>query len=362
MKRITIVSTPDDGTCGIGTYTGVLRRALDDVSVQFVPIDLRSLNVVHYARAAIKAGTADSDVVHVQHEYGIFGPKSLTSWIFFPLLFLATALTRTPVVLTLHSAWNDTTVDPPLVPLKRLYVALNNKMLALSATHLIFLSENCCERFRDSTSVNSYEVIPHGVQTETLELDRAAAKQEFGYDPDDTVVVEPGYVRPEKGQDVFVEMANHLLEYEFLVAGGTQTDAENEFRDGFERKSPSNVQITGCLGNETFHAAFNAADLIVLPYREVTQSGIFNWCVAYELPVLTSDLDYFQHLREKWGCVATFDTESGDGADRIIELLDDDEKREALISAMGEYKESRTMSSIAGMHRDIYDSLVGGRS
>jgi len=358
MKRITMVSTRDDGSCGIGAYTGTLRQSMDSVEINHMFVELRSLNPFHYASTAVSAALTDTDVIHIQHEYGIFGPKSVTSWIFFPLLFLLASLQGKPIVITMHSAWNSETISPPFTTAKKVYVYLNNKMLSLGADYLLFLSDNCKEGFSESVLPPSYRVLPHGVQTETMGMTEAEAKQQFGYDSSDPLIVEPGYVRPEKGQDVFVELAKQLPSYEFLIAGGVQADEDQAFFEEIQREAPKNLQITGVLDDDEFHAAFNAADLVVLPYREVTQSGIFNWCSAYGLPVAGSESEYFNNLKSTWGCIDVLGEVNSIDPEQIVELMENEEEKRHLISHMEEYQKARSMSAVAEEHYEVYEQVV----
>lgn len=359
MTSVTFVSTPNDGTCGIGTYMGTLLTGLDsDVDVLHVTVPLGSWNPISYLLGAMEAGTAESNVIHVQHEYGIFGPKSLMSWLFFPLLYLVCWLRGKEVVVTLHSAWNDETIGPPFVSLKRVYVRFNNALIATVADHAVFLSENCKDRFLESASVSSYEVLAHGVQTETVDMDPAIAKERFGYDPDDIVVVEPGYVRPEKGYETFLNVADRLDDYKFLVAGGSQTDENDEYVAELSQKATENVRITGTLEDSGFHEAFIAADVILLPYREVTQSGVFNWCVAYGLPVVASDEEYFRNLHDEWDCVALFESGDADHAEATVRrLVADRDERNRLVGNMEAYRSAQSMDAVADDHVKIYHRL-----
>lgn len=357
--NVCMVSTSDDGSCGIGTYTGdLISEFPDSIEVNHVPLQLGAWNPIHYATAAINAGLSADGIVHVQHEYGIFGPKSIMSWLFFPILFIFSRLNGNRIVITAHSAWNSQTVSAPLINLKRLYVVLNNWVLAQTSDHIIFLSNNCEEKFLQNASVDTYDKLSHGVQTKQVTMEEGSAKKQFGYDPDDTLIVEPGYVRPEKGQDVFVELAAEFPEYSFLIAGGMQKGTDDEYMSGIERKATENVQITGRLDDERFHAAFNAADLIVLPYGDVTQSGIFNWCVAHASPVAASDSEYFKHLEERWSCVSLFDVD--DISDIVActhELLEDTEQRQNLSNRMADYQKSSSMESVADRHHEIYREI-----
>lgn len=359
MTSVTMVSTPNDGSCGIGTYTGNLLTELDDeLEVDHVTVPLRSKNPLPYIVGAVEAGFASEDVVHVQHEYGIFGPKSIWSWLFFPILYLTTYYSDTPVVVTLHSAWNRETIGPPFVFLKRIYVKLNNSLIIRGVNYSVFLSDNCYERFAESVPVARYEVIPHGVQVDTAEISSDEAKHEFGYRANETVVAVPGYIRPEKGQDVFVEIADQVSEHNFLIAGGTQADEDESFRREIEHSAPENIQITGVLDQDEFHTAFVASDLIVLPYRDVTQSGIFNWCVAYEVPTVASDEPYFARLKAEWNCVELFDLEHPTEAAELIQmLLKDEHRREELVVGMRDYGKASSTDAVVNKHNRIYDAI-----
>lgn len=355
MADVTIVSTPDDGSCGIGTYTGELVGELpDETTIEWVRVPLRSTNPLPYIRGAITAGTGSSSVVHVQHEYGIYGPKSVWSWLFVPVLFALKLITGKKVITTLHSAWNDETIGPPLVPLKRLYVRINNAMLATTTDHGIFLSENAAAAFRQSASLTSEEVLPHGVQTDTREMSITDASRAIGVDPDETVVVEPGYIRREKGCDAFADIARaYEGNASFLLAGGCQ--GSDSYCESIHRTAPENLDITGTLDEDSFHAAFVRADLVVLPYREVTQSGIFNWCAAYAVPVVGSDTPYFRHLADRWDCVEVVDTEDAtDAATSIREILHDSDRRAALSTGMRKYRSAASMESVAARHVELY--------
>lgn len=361
MVKTTFVSTPDDGSCGIGTYTGELRSEFEDnYETDLVSLELGSLNPGEYLQAALQAGTSRASIVHIQHEYGIFGPKSVMSWLFFPCLFLITTLRRQSVVITLHSAWNHDTINEPLKPLKRIYVRLNNHMVAFVADHILFLSENCKEDFLKCVSLDSdnFEVFPHGIPTDTKAMCTKQAKDEFGFEENEFVIVEPGYVRKEKGHDIFIELAKQCPNYEFLIAGGCQNGRQDEYYRQLQDLAPSNVTITGVLDDDQFHATFNAADLIVLPYRDVSQSGIFNWCVAYGLPVVCSNSGYFQDLNEDHGCVGLFNIDNTDEmVESITSIIEDPQKRETLSKKMKEYRDSRAMDKVAQQHTELYHSL-----
>lgn len=362
MVDVTVVAPPDDGSDGIGTYTGDLVGSFsEEVSTNYVSVPAGSTDPRPYLSAAIRAGRSGADVIHVQHEYALFGPNSLYSWPFFVVLSILARIDGVPLVITLHSAWNDETVaGESLAWLKRLYVRANNELIAAVGTHLVFLSENCLDSYFQSVPLEDYSVFRHGVRVgATRDIDRAEAKTDFGYDPDDFVVVEPGYVREQKGIHVFVDVAERFPEVEFLVAGGPQDEAAATYAEELRERAPRNVQFTGHLPDERFHAAFVAADLACLPYLRMTQSGIFNWCVAYGVPVAASDHDYFTRLAAEWDCVDSFDpTDVDNVAETVGTLIESSERRATLAKGLAAFREANSFSSVAAEHLSLYRRLV----
>lgn len=355
---VSFVSTPSDGTCGIGTYAGDLSNNIrTDVNVHRHILTVNAKNPVHFIAVAFSAGLNGGDVIHIQHEYGLFGPISYGSVLFFPILALLARLQRTPVVVTFHSAWNDETVDTQPVRAKQLYIALVNRIVVLSSDHCVFLSKNCTRSFSQSLKLDDFSIFPHGVNKPThTSKTTAEAKQSFGYESEATVVTLPGYVRPEKGTDTFAELAKRNDDVEFLIAGGSRLDDLDDYLSSIKRTAPPNVKITGVLDDEKFHDAFLASDIVVLPYKEMTQSGIFNWCATYEIPVLTSDHTYFERLSEEWNCVETAQTSDLDGFSvKLNMLLEDTERRSELSSAISTYADVNSFEYVSERHVGLYE-------
>jgi len=364
---VTNISTPDDGTCGIGTYAGDLSSSFDDVvSTETLTYDQDDRSAVHFLELAVRAMLSGSDIIHVQHEYGLFRREDspwpgIMGLVFFPVLFALNGFFGKTIVVTMHSVLMP---EPDEAPTRiRLYLVVMHELIAAGADHLIFLSEGCADRFCDDVDLGpgEYSVLPHGVNvSEASDLTREESKARLGYDADDTVVMIPGFIRPPKGHDLFVDVARELPQYEFLVAGGGRPKGDDlDYARRIEEEAPENVTVTGVLDGDEFADALNAADLAFLPYRVVTQSGTFNWCAAHAIPVVASDEPYFTRLKEEWGCVETLSLEDRDAgaiADRIQRLLDSDGRREVLAENMRRYRRHNSFERVAEMHYRIYKS------
>lgn len=367
--NVILVSTPPDQSSGTGQYTEQLSKPLQDrVSIEreFIPTDARS--PLPFLRTIMAIIRADSDLVHIQYDYVIFGPRGIYTWLFFPLLFLVSRRRSVPIVVTVHEVLNANLVTAPFRRLKQMYVAGMNRLVAGTADYLLFLSEEAMSRFSSSVSVEHTSHIPHGVQDVPVETNWRGSAEQFDFDQDDVVVVAPGYVSPRKGSDVVVDLAEQRPEWTFLLAGGPPRWTHAPFFERLQERAPDNVTITGRLPESSFHAAFIAADVAVLPYRETTQrgvvntvnqSGVFNWCAAHRLPVAATDCPRFRAVNDRWDCPSLFDVSDLSDVERVLEDLLSEEAQTRARSNLAAYAAANDMESIADRHVELYEEVVG---
>src|SRR5207302_1805949 len=108
-------------------------------------------------------------------------------------------------------------------------------------------------------------------------------------------------------------------------------------------------------------AYFRRADLVVLPYREIDQSGVLYTALAFGKPMVLSAVGGFVELAERHGAgriVRPGDAEALRSA--ITELLGDEASRRALgeaaaSAAAGPYSWDR----VAGQTLELYRNLLG---
>ncbi|HEY2637689.1 MAG TPA: glycosyltransferase family 4 protein [Solirubrobacteraceae bacterium] len=134
-------------------------------------------------------------------------------------------------------------------------------------------------------------VIPHGA----LEaLTRPA--QELPLPPDLARVEGPvalffGLIRPYKGLDVLLEAWRGVEGAELWIAGRPRMDMDRL------PALPSNVRLrTGWTPDAALPALFRRADLVVLPYREIDQSGVLFTALAFGRPLLLSAVGGFGEI------------------------------------------------------------------
>ena len=141
-------------------------------------------------------------------------------------------------------------------------------------------------------------VIPHGNYLHVLRPlpETNTARCELGIDADAKVVLFFGQIKDVKGLDLLLEAMPRVLDKHpdavLLIAGKPWKSDFSAFETIMERHSIREHCITHIryIPDEELPRYYAAADLVVLPYRRIYQSGVVLMAMSYVRPVLVSDL------------------------------------------------------------------------
>jgi glycosyltransferase involved in cell wall biosynthesis len=156
---------------------------------------------------------------------------------------------------------------------------------------VIVHSEHGAARLRDEAGVDPQKVhvIPHGVFHHLTGVDPAPLPLGAASGP---VALCFGLMRPYKGLDVLLEAwrrADVPDGAELWMVGRPRMDVEP-----LRAASPRGVRwLTRFVSDAELAALFRAADLAVLPYREIDQSGVLYTALAFGTPLLLSAVGGF---------------------------------------------------------------------
>lgn len=365
MHHVEFITTPDDGSCGIGKYTTNLIKQFEDqrkTTRTHLHQD-RNKNVIYFLLIALRSVYTDSDIIHVQHEYELFRGSPLNlpgfhTFTLYTILLPYCVISHTPLITTMHTVYETNNEDQPLRAV--MYLCTLHKFILLVSNRVILLSETTYSELDDIKHNNCCVHLSHGVKASDTELDSDDAKQNFGYCSDDVVVALPGYIEHRKGHDIFIQIADSLSNYEFLVAGGAPTEESAQYQSTLKSKAGQNVQFTGILSDQMFRLSFEAADIVVLPYRKISQSGILNLCVAHRVPVIASSLPYFENLSDQ-NIVYVCDRSVEQMCNQITNIITDQSMREKMRKSMDDYAMENSLQTIANRHIEIYSELIKTR-
>ncbi len=112
-------------------------------------------------------------------------------------------------------------------------------------------------------------------------LPRDEARKKLNLKPGDRALLFFGLVREYKGLDILIEACSLLPEnYRIIAAGENYTDRSYN--------SPRLLWNNSFVPDNEVGTWFNAADMVVLPYRRATQSGIAQIALSFRKPMVVT--------------------------------------------------------------------------
>lgn len=362
--RIGFVSTYPPIECGIATYTRdlneALRRARNETFVMsqfgaqgeqvfpvYQPESTSFASDLFYTSVRMTP-----DVMHIQHEYGLFGPQRGVEVV---ELLLRYRLAGVPVVTTIHTVYDEVSEEERLI-LK--YLVDESSAVIV---HEEFQRETLGRYFDIGKKVH---VIEHGVRRVPPIVD---AKQKLDL-VGKKVVMLCGYFRASKGFhkiiDILPELCKRDEDLVLVMAGKARgIDAFEYQRELYEKLNNSPlldriVFLRGQFPQHTFDTILSAADVVVLPYEKGAQSGMMCQCFALGRPVVVSPLRAFRNLVERSGGGLVCEEDSK-YTDAILRVLNEPGLAGDLRNNIAQYVETiSNWDAIAQRHIDVYHSVV----
>lgn len=164
-----------------------------------------------------------------------------------------------------------------------------------------------------------------------------------------------GFIRPYKGLDSLIDALALLADHDvYLTVVGEPWYRPEELQEQVRRSGAPNVELH--LGYVDAYAAadyFARADLVVLPYRKATGSGVAAMAYHYDKPVLATRVGGFPDIIEDGRTGFLVDPDSPHQLATTIRTLDRDTLA-PLVVQVRDYKNRFTWSSLA----DILIELV----
>jgi D-inositol-3-phosphate glycosyltransferase len=126
-------------------------------------------------------------------------------------------------------------------------------------------------------------------------FDRQKFAQQLGISPENLVLLFFGYVRKYKGLDILINAMPFVIKNNpnvtLLIVGEFYDDPKPyiELIDSLSLKNHIKL-INNFVPNEEVEKYYLISDLVVLPYRSATQSGILNVAYGFYKPVLVTNV------------------------------------------------------------------------
>src|SRR5918992_482354 len=384
---------------GVGRYTAKLVQALrntgDGIEVDvacnedgnggFVglsPSNERNSDVL----LKIVEEQSQPDIVHVQFEPGLYGlvldsanPSSSGTYIdqFYHRC-------KVPIVTTFHSAYTlrewmgqamivkrDGRIGKLGIPVRaairtwkslvsyEAFHNINKEKLKLSGAGI------CFSRYM-SRRLGGGDVIYHGSDpAQSQPISKAEARSRFSLPQDKMIAVAIGFSTATKGWDILskIDMPDGWIMV--LNSSKGHFNKEESVYDVQQVRSGINTSITdhnnkiidlqrGFLKEEELSMLLYASDVVMLPYKITSGSGVMFDSLAHRLPFVASDLNFFKEFAEM-GLGITAKRDPVSFAKAIRELGGSYDKYS---KSVDNFKKQLSWEFVSKQHIDIYSHAI----
>jgi len=287
--------------------------------------------MLRYARAA-----AAADVVHLQ-------------WLTIQPLDVHLLPRARPLVLTAHDVLPREPRRGQLDAQRRLYERMDA---------VVVHSDHGRGRLIDALGVDPAQVhvIAHGAFDHLTRIASALPLPPELRAVDKPVVLCFGLLRPYKGIDVLLDAWRALApDAELWIVGMPRMDIR-----ALRASAPPSVRwVPRFVADDEIAAYFQRADLVVLPYREIDQSGVLFTALAFGSPLLISDIGGFGEVAAQGAAALVAPGDAGALAAQLDRLLGDARARAALAQGARRAAAARySWDAIAHRHMELYERLA----
>jgi glycosyltransferase involved in cell wall biosynthesis len=170
--------------------------------------------------------------------------------------------------------------------------------------HTQKMKEELCLDF--GVAEKAVTVIRHPVNDAfpDTELTPAGAKRRLGLGDDEKTILFFGRIRPYKGIEYLLDAfrllpADERAKYRLIVAGEPKKGSEDylrQIREAVQRdfKEGQVILRIQFIPDEEMELYLKGADVLVLPYKEIFQSGVLFLAYSFGLPVVATDVGSFR--------------------------------------------------------------------
>jgi glycosyltransferase involved in cell wall biosynthesis len=163
-----------------------------------------------------------------------------------------------------------------------------------------------------------------------------------------------GLLRPYKGIDVLLDAWRGIGGAELWVVGAPRMDTAP-----LRAAAPPGVRFVERFVSEREAAAlFRRADLAVLPYRDIDQSGVLFTALGFGLPLVLTAVGGFPEIAEA-GAATLVPPGDAEALHTTLEtLITHPDRRAQLATAAAHLAAKHDWTTIAQAHLDLYKSLL----
>lgn len=215
--------------------------------------------------------------------YEFFGRK--LDLLFLPLRKLA----KDRFILDIHDLYDISTAD------QTLNTKIDRKIIQLKK--VIIHSEKVAGQLKGLNYPGSMVQVPHFHYVELPQTTNTSEEIDRLFDEQRTNLLFFGHIRRSKGIKELTSLFNNIMSEELLnkvhliIAGNDPDQLCEKFP---LNASVSHAMLLRKISDEELDQLFTQADGVLLPYIEISQSGVLEMAIKYRKPLLCSNLVFFK--------------------------------------------------------------------
>lgn len=375
-SKIVFLSTFPPTQCGIATYTQDSINAIKEVYGDTIAceiceitktnspilswrLSLSSENIQDYASVAKEINKdASVKLVHIQHEFGLFGGR------FGNYLLEFIHILQKPIVVTFHSVIPNP--DKELMAFVSILMSYCKKVIVMTEASKKILIEHY------GTTEDSIECVPHGTHVVTYETPNKI-KKKFNLEAR-TVLSTFGLLGLGKSIETALEALPEIIKHQpnvlYLVLGKTHPNTITDNRDDYRMYLEELVRalqienhvrfINRYIEIEELLSYLKATDIYLFTSKDPNQavSGTFSYAMSCACPIVATAIP---HTKEVLTSNAGILIDIGDArqlAAATIKLLSNNELRESMALAAFEKTRTSLWKNVALKHVNIYNKCI----
>jgi len=372
--RITYISSFVPRKCGVATYTRDLALEVNKkhttISIiavenpllpQTYPISvnkiIRQEKLVDYKKVAQQLNSDSSDIIHLQHEFGLFGGKDGE------YILSLTSLLKKPLIVTFHTVL--------LTPTNHQKYIIQE--LARLSRKIIVMNEVAKNRLEHVYGLNFNDsvFILHG--SPIVNMKKYDAKKAINF-PNSFVLLANNLLSRAKGIEYAIKAVSQVVKkmpnLVFLIVGEThplvkKIEGESYREELIELVKKLNLEkyiifINEYIPLEKLKIFLAAADIYITPYLDPQQitSGTLSYAIGVGKACISTEYIYAKDMLAKdRGILVPFRNSSAI-AKALIELYKNPKRLHKLEINVTKLRKDMRWSSVAEKHIQLYSKIL----
>lgn len=205
-------------------------------------------------------------------------------------------------------------------------------------------------------------LLPHPIYDHYHEkIDKAEACEKLGINSTKKTLLFFGFIRDYKGLDILIEATNYLSEDFQLIIAGESYGSFDKYNELINKSSlRGNIIVyEQYINDDMVTLLFSASDLLVLPYRSATQSGVVALAYQLETPMVATDVGALgETVRSTKTGVIAKEVSPKAIAEAIIEYFSGQDKDFYLKNIQNEKRRLSWANFTAGVEGFFKDSVL----